>query len=276
MRNKIFGRKNVYLYFAGLIIFWALVVYARESGIAGRTSLGNGQGCSCHGTSSSNVSVIISGPPTLETNEVGVYAVTMVGGPGVNGGVDIASSAGDLNPASTGLRKDAATGDIVHSTPGTFTFGQLTYLVELTAPASAGSVTLAAAGNSVNGDGGNSGDQWNFAADKVVNVVAATGITGETELTPEKFTLEQNYPNPFNPITMIRYSISKPEIVNLSIFNSAGQQIKTLINAQQSAGNHSVTWDGKNDANESVSSGIYFYVLQSGQNVLSKKMILQR
>ena len=87
--------------------------------------------------------------------------------------------------------------------------------------------------------------------------------------------LNGNYPNPFNPITTISFSVSHmPSFVNIEIYNLKGQKVKTLINEQLAAGQHSVIWKGKDDSNKSVSSGIYFYRMKSENYILSKKMIL--
>ena len=65
------------------MFFLVTIVWARLSGIAGRTSVGNGQGCSCHGASSINVLGLIFGPDTLEVNQTDTYVFTLVGGPGI-------------------------------------------------------------------------------------------------------------------------------------------------------------------------------------------------
>jgi flagellar hook assembly protein FlgD len=86
--------------------------------------------------------------------------------------------------------------------------------------------------------------------------------------------LFDNYPNPFNPSTTIRYALPGQANVTLRIYNILGQEIRTLVNERQSAGVRSVVWDGRNNLNQAVSSGIYIYRLQAGARVLSKKMIL--
>ena len=89
--------------------------------------------------------------------------------------------------------------------------------------------------------------------------------------TPDKFNIYQNYPNPFNPITIIRFSLSNPGYTTLSVYNTLGEIVAVLVNKQMSAGEHLVEFDGKNFA-----TGTYIYRLQSGEDVLSKKMILIR
>ncbi len=88
---------------------------------------------------------------------------------------------------------------------------------------------------------------------------------------PVSFKLEQNYPNPFNPQTHIKYDVAKTGPVNLSVYNVAGQRIRTLVNKVQERGNYRVTFSG-----EGLASGVYFYRLQTGRFVETRKMILTR
>ncbi len=87
-------------------------------------------------------------------------------------------------------------------------------------------------------------------------------------------TLSQNYPNPFNPTTTINYSIAKEGTVELTIYNIKGQKVKTLVNERKEAGQHSIVWNGKDNTNKTVSSGIYFYSLSTGKKNMKKKMLL--
>jgi len=86
---------------------------------------------------------------------------------------------------------------------------------------------------------------------------------------PEKYVLSQNYPNPFNPVTVIRYSIPKAEEVSLVVYNLIGEEVAHLIDERKPAGSYKVTWDASN-----FSSGIYFYRLQAGDFVQTRKMVL--
>ena len=88
--------------------------------------------------------------------------------------------------------------------------------------------------------------------------------------------LYQNYPNPFNPETTISYQLPENSEVELAIYNLKGQKVKTLVNELLPAGQHSVVWDGKDDNGKSVSSGIYFYKLKTGNFEKTKKMILMK
>lgn len=91
---------------------------------------------------------------------------------------------------------------------------------------------------------------------------------------PSEFSVEQNYPNPFNPSTNISYSLPVRSEVELTIFNIVGQKVATLQQGLQSAGEHTVVWDGSNESGNAVASGIYFYRIKAGDNVQSRKMLL--
>ena len=93
-----------------------------------------------------------------------------------------------------------------------------------------------------------------------------------TESLPEKFSLGQNYPNPFNPSTSIEFALPQSSNVTLKIYNSLGQEVVTLINHEMTAGFHTVSWNGRDNSNSQVSSGLYIYRLQAGNAVFSKKM----
>jgi hypothetical protein len=97
---------------------------------------------------------------------------------------------------------------------------------------------------------------------------------GDDDINPANVVLAQNYPNPFNPTTRINFSLNKTADVSLEIYNVKGQKVRTLISGKLETGQHNVMWHGKDDNNQDVSSGIYFYKLRSGKLTKSKKMIL--
>ncbi len=86
---------------------------------------------------------------------------------------------------------------------------------------------------------------------------------------PREFKLEQNYPNPFNPTTTIQFAVPTVSDVKLEVFNILGQKVTTLVNRRMEAGLHAVNFNASN-----LSSGVYFYRLQSGNFVQTKKMML--
>lgn len=101
----------------------------------------------------------------------------------------------------------------------------------------------------------------------------ATGVEKRSSQ-PTDFALHQNYPNPFNPSTTISYQLNMASDVELAVFNSLGQKVKTLVKAKQAAGQHVVQWDALDEAGNKLGSGLYFYKLQSGDQVQVRKMLL--
>jgi len=98
-------------------------------------------------------------------------------------------------------------------------------------------------------------------------VVTSAGTSGPT--LPTVFALDQNYPNPFNPVTTIRYALPRQSHVVLSIFNALGEKVEDLVNGDVSAGYHDVRLDGNN-----LASGVYFYRLQAGDFMQTRKLLL--
>jgi hypothetical protein len=81
--------------------------------------------------------------------------------------------------------------------------------------------------------------------------------------------LSQNYPNPFNPTTVIKYQIPKQSFVTIKIYDVLGSEVATLVNEEKPIGNFELMWNAEN-----LASGIYFYRLQAGDFIETKKMIL--
>ncbi|MBW6515397.1 MAG: T9SS type A sorting domain-containing protein [Candidatus Cloacimonetes bacterium] len=92
----------------------------------------------------------------------------------------------------------------------------------------------------------------------------------------QKTDLIGNYPNPFNPDTNISYYLEEAGFVTIEIYNSRGQRVKTLVNGYADAGEQAVYWNGKDEANRDISSGIYFYRMKKGTFTSTKKMILMK
>lgn len=88
--------------------------------------------------------------------------------------------------------------------------------------------------------------------------------------------LYNNYPNPFNPETNIAYSIKEAGNVTIEVYNLRGQLVKTLVNDVKETGEFSATWTGTDNTNKTVSSGVYFYKMRSGNYTSTKKMILMK
>ncbi|MCK4653007.1 MAG: carboxypeptidase regulatory-like domain-containing protein, partial [Candidatus Cloacimonetes bacterium] len=95
-------------------------------------------------------------------------------------------------------------------------------------------------------------------------------------LIPTKTELAGNYPNPFNPITTITYNLNEDLKVTLEIYNIKGQKVRTIVNKEQPAGYYKTIWNGKDDNDRSVASGIYFYKMKTKKYSSIKKMILMK
>ncbi|KAA3598430.1 MAG: T9SS C-terminal target domain-containing protein [Calditrichaeota bacterium] len=102
----------------------------------------------------------------------------------------------------------------------------------------------------------------------------ATSIESEKSQLPTEFSLSQNYPNPFNPSTKIEFAIPQASNVQLQIFNVKGRLVKELANSKMNAGFYNFDWNGTDSNGAKVSSGIYFYKLETEGFIQTKKMIL--
>jgi hypothetical protein len=111
-------------------------------------------------------------------------------------------------------------------------------------------------------------------ADGIILRTTTGGTTDVNDLmnqVPNRFALEQNYPNPFNPSTTIKYDLPKTSYVKLIMFDALGKQVRTLVNEEKSAGSYIVELNASN-----LPSGVYFYRIQTGDFIQTKKLILMR
>lgn len=124
------------------------------------------------------------------------------------------------------------------------------------------------------------GGRFTTAGDKVSAYFACWDenqtTSVELEPSPPALQLSQNHPNPFNPVTTISFTVPSRSHVTLSIYSPSGQLVRTLIDGTLPAGTRDEIWDGTNDSGSPVSSGVYFYRLEAGKAVMSKKMVLLR
>lgn len=93
---------------------------------------------------------------------------------------------------------------------------------------------------------------------------------------PESFELLQNFPNPFNPTTNIRFQLPRAAYVRLNVYDLLGRLVKTIVDGDYKPGYHQVLWDGLNDNGIKVTSGIYYYVLETADQRFVKKMCMLR
>ncbi len=128
------------------------------------------------------------------------------------------------------------------------------------------------AGNAANNDGTTFGDfiyAIHETAGGVVAVAAAEPVAGH-----ERIRLLQNQPNPFNPMTSIRFNLSADSRVSLRIFDAKGALVRSLIDGEVVAGDHTVAWEGTDLAGAPVPSGVYFYRIEGAGVAVTKRMTL--
>lgn len=106
--------------------------------------------------------------------------------------------------------------------------------------------------------------------------VEPTSVQTQPDNTPLDFALWSCFPNPFNASTVIRYDLPTAVFVRLEIYSALGQKIKTLVNANESAGEHRIQWDAANEAGHPAPSGFYFIQLQAGKETRAHKVAVVR
>ncbi len=95
-----------------------------------------------------------------------------------------------------------------------------------------------------------------------------------TKSLPKGFTLEGNYPNPFNPSTIIKFDLPNSQNIEINIYNLLGQEVRHLLNSYLPSGENQIVWNGKDDDNKIVPSGIYIYSVKTKDKIYTRKMVL--
>lgn len=261
-----------------LAVFCGFEIY-HQTGMVHATRK-NGYGCLCHGFDpSDSVRVWITGPDSLRPGEQATYFINIARQPNIAAGFNVAAYRGSLGIADSQWTQLLTESPGVDSLELTHTWPRpgngrdtISWAFFYKAPTTIGMIdTLYAVGNSVNLDTlpDPPGDAWNFSPNFTVRVVPSTSVN-VTEV-PGTFQLFQNYPNPFNPTTTIRYALASRSRVTLKVYSVLGKEVATLVNDVKPAGTHTVQFHAA-----SFSSGIYFYELNVGDAVLTKKMLLLR
>jgi hypothetical protein len=165
--------------------------------------------------------------------------------------------------------------DITDSTGNTVLYS---YTLDLSSYAGS-ALTLFASGFTDSGSNQNGESFGLFAATPAGNVIEFSPVTDIDEPTVNalnSYQLNQNYPNPFNPATTISYQLAMVSEVELTIYNTLGQEVRKLVQTNQPAGIYQVQWNGKDDGGKDVASGLYLYQLKTSDYVQSRKMLLLR
>ena len=123
-------------------------------------------------------------------------------------------------------------------------------------------------------------DVYTIPARSIVTLIGdisdTTNPGNEPSYDPDKYSLFQNFPNPFNHRTDFYYHLPESGQVEISVYSLSGEKVKSLLNRNMNAGLHSLSWDGTNEQNNVVSSGVYYYILNAGTLRDQKKMVFTK
>ncbi len=242
---------------AALLIFSVHAVL-HPDGDVGATQK-NGYGCNCHGVLPvDSVHVWIAGPESVAVGSTHLYTLTMTGGPAVAGGFDVAVLRGVLSAADTTAQAEYydSSFEVTHRFPKPFENDTVRWNFFYQAPSSAGTDTMFSVANSVNLNNLPTGDQWNYGANLALKIVPESTLAVRPGNELISFSLHQNFPNPFNPSTTISFDLARESVVELSVFNSAGQRVASLLNGPVGPGEIRCVWNARE-----LPSGVYFYRL---------------
>jgi hypothetical protein len=253
-----------------LCFFTAVNATADPTGVTGRTLKTVKTGCSCHGTSANpGVLVTIAGPDTVMCGHSAAYTLTISGGPAVKAGCDIATRFGTLAAVSSTLR--LSNKELTQRSALTISGGKVTLQFNYTAPMTGNVDTLFATGNSVNGNGSESGDSWNWAPSKLLTLVTATTEVENTAVAVAPFSLEVNSPNPFGSTTEFHFSIGTNAFTTLKVYNLRGEEVAVVVSDVLAQGAYSYRWKAG-----ALPEGVYLYRLQAGLYTQTRKLIVAR
>jgi len=270
-------------------LFIAMIIIASENSVddpdlIGGTEL-NGNGCVCHTVERDfSVDVWVEGPDTLIVGEMGLYKMYLAGGPAEAGGYNVAGRFGEMVLVdSFSVQHPMAMNELTQAFSLPFPSPQDTIFWEFGYLASDSSMidTIYSCGLSLVWDTiPDPLDRWNFGPKFPLTILQVTTVESEPNGLPENFFLSQNYPNPFNPSTKIKFTIpsvviasetKQSQLVTLKVFDILGNEVAILINEEKLAGIYEVVFDASQ-----YPSGIYFYRLQAGSFVETKKMVLMK
>lgn len=243
-------------------------LYSYSTGITGKTYRTGGEGCSCHNSvPTTSVEVRFLNADSVGKGQTKTITIKIQGGSAVAGGFNVAVLNGVLNVGTdAGVQKIG--NELTHTAKRLFSGGEVTWTFNYTAPNTIGYDTLYAVGNSVNNNGQNTGDTWNFLIRFPVKIYNPAAIRNTNEFV-QGFDLKQNYPNPFNPTTNIKFAIPKNGFVSLKVFDITGREVSTLINENMKSGAYVVDFNASE-----LSSGVYIYKLVTNEFTSTKKMTL--
>jgi len=251
------------------LVFISIIIYAginHDTGIINTTRL-NGEGCTCHNQYfNDSVHVWIEGPDSILVSDTVAYKIFLSGGPAVKGGFNVAVRFGVLK--SDDSTTYVSFNELTHSFPFEFKEDTIFWNFSYVTPDSSTIDTIYSVANSVDGNGNPTNDEWNFGENFAVHIIDIPTNSQDLKIQPAKYVLEQNFPNPFNPNTIISYRLPFQSHVSLKVYDIIGNEIATLVNEEKSIGEYEVEFNASG-----LSSGIYFYRMETKNFAASKKML---
>lgn len=250
--------RNSVLAVSFILIIFSISVYGYPGGAAGYTKKSGTSGCSCHGSSYFNTTVLvqITGPDTVVAGSVTTYTVRVSGGPSTKAGVDIAASTGALT-AVTNLK--AMSGELTHSTGVSYVSGGVNFTFKYTAPAATSTQTLYATGSSKK--------YWNFAVNKTVTVISATGVAAN-DAAEKSYALLGCYPNPFNNQSRLSVKLASDCQVEVNLYDISGRFVQQVFTGNVQSGNKNLPVLMTNQ-----SSGIYIVSISATDNATGVRVL---
>jgi hypothetical protein len=250
-----------------LILATPMIVlgHATYTGYSGAPGSNGACASSCHGNSGGTIE--INGFPEFYTpGQEYEITISHAGGDAIrqfNGSCRIGTESNNAGVISSGT--GTITYNNTHETNGIHfsSANQNSGTFNWTAPSSGtGDVRLYIAGL----QGGHNGLNSILA---ILSEEQTSGIDDEAQATPDRLQLSQNYPNPFNASTTVEFSLAESQPVKLVIYDILGNKVRTIFDRHAAAGFHTLIFDASE-----LSSGVYFYRLQAGNAVETKRMVL--
>lgn len=268
--RSVFARiASIALCSTSLFLASSIDVFASSTGISARTV----EGCSCHLNQSDATLITLSsesGQLVVEPGGTLTLTLAVAHENKSAAGVDIAVTGGDnmragmLNPIEgQGLMR--ASGELVHTSPKSFVDGKATFAFTWTAPSVAGTYTLRAAANAVNGNGNTSGDEYNLFS-QTITVGAVTDVREGVARSNANLQSMEVFPNPVQAHTAVvgvRYTLANGQNVTVDVYDAQGRIVLAIPAAYKTAGEHAMELDTR-----TMASGMYIAIVRAGNERL--------
>lgn len=272
---KIFIKSSL---IAVVMLLCSDTLFADSGGKTGRTVSGCGDG-GCHGQKSSETTVdiptVTGGSMNVEPGATIQLFIIVGHSSKTSAGFNLRISDASNRNAGTITAGDgsrlAGGGELTHRSPKVMESGQARWDFSWTAPTQAGTYTIRAVGNAVNGDGGaNAADLWNALEPMTLNV-GTSSIADELE----KHDV-QTMPNPTNSSVTIEYALPQTSMVQITISDMEGNTVLQTSAEQRDSGKNTFLWNGSNAQGTAVASGKYYAIIRYDEKYIHVPIVIQR